>query len=321
MIQLASPYIDKLNKLGNNRMPFIFIFDFELSDPIILPINEAIQQGIEISFDKHEFNPSIPTSIQFSKQVIEKSTYLKAFNTVKQEIAKGNSYLLNLTFPTPINCNLSLKEIYTYAQAPYRLLFNNKFVVFSPEPFVFIKDNVIRTFPMKGTINANIPNARNILLNDEKEHAEHATIVDLLRNDMSRVAKNVTVERFKYIEHINNNQQNLLQMSSEISGDLTLNPTLIGSILAELLPAGSISGAPKAKTLEIIQNVEKSPRGYYTGIFGIFDGTSLKSAVSIRFIENTCNGLVYHSGGGITHLSNGDDEYNELIEKIYVPIF
>jgi para-aminobenzoate synthetase component 1 len=87
-----------------------------------------------------------------------------------------------------------------------------------------------------------------------------------------------------------------------------------------MLPAGSICGAPKAKTVSIIQDVEQDLRGYYTGIFGYFDGENLDSAVNIRYLEKKNDQLLYRSGGGITFLSDLESEYNELIEKIYVPV-
>jgi para-aminobenzoate synthetase component 1 len=87
-----------------------------------------------------------------------------------------------------------------------------------------------------------------------------------------------------------------------------------------LLPAGSISGAPKKKTIEIIQEVEGQERGYYTGIAGTYDGETLDSTVLIRFIEEKEDGKYFRSGGGITHLSTVQKEYQELIDKVYVPI-
>ena len=87
-----------------------------------------------------------------------------------------------------------------------------------------------------------------------------------------------------------------------------------------MLPAGSICGAPKEKTVSIIQEVEQEKRGYYTGIFGFFDGENLDSAVNIRYLEKHQSEIRYRSGGGITSLSNLESEYNELIEKIYVPV-
>ena len=110
-------------------------------------------------------------------------------------------------------------------------------------------------------------------------------------------------------------------MSSKISGELPENYNeCIGDILIKLLPAGSISGAPKKKTLEIIDEAEQYKRGYYTGIVGIFDGQNLDSGVMIRYIEQTPEGMIYKSGGGITAQSNVDEEYQELIDKIYIPI-
>ena len=83
---------------------------------------------------------------------------------------------------------------------------------------------------------------------------------------------------------------------------------------------GSISGAPKKKTVEIIKSVEREERGYYTGIAGIFDGKDLDSCVMIRFIEKNNNSFRYRSGCGITFLSELTSEYQEMIDKVYVPI-
>jgi para-aminobenzoate synthetase component I len=88
----------------------------------------------------------------------------------------------------------------------------------------------------------------------------------------------------------------------------------------KLLPAGSVSGAPKPKTLEIIRNVEGGNRGYYTGVFGVFDGNTLDSGVMIRFIEQENGKLYYRSGGGITTQSVVSSEYQEVIDKVYVPL-
>ena len=174
---------------------------------------------------------------------------------------------------------------------------------------------------MKGTIDATIENAEQVILNDPKETAEHNTIVDLIRNDLSMVAKNVRVEKFRYIEKIITTDKTLLQVSSKITGILEDDfQSRLGDIIFDLLPAGSVSGAPKKKTVEIIQGNENYNRGFYTGVFGYFDGSLLDSGVMIRFIEKTKNGLTYKSGGGITFMSNPESEYQELIDKVYVPI-
>ena len=110
-------------------------------------------------------------------------------------------------------------------------------------------------------------------------------------------------------------------MSSKISANLQNNwHENIGDILTSLLPAGSITGTPKKKTIEILNKVEEYDRGFYTGIFGFFDGENLDSSVMIRFIEIDKKGeLFYKSGGGITCDSNVELEYQELLDKIYLP--
>jgi para-aminobenzoate synthetase component 1 len=247
--------------------------------------------------------------------------YQHAFEKVIQEMFEGNTYLLNLTFPTKIFVNASLLDIFFCSQAKFKLYFKDKFVTFSPERFITIENNLIKTYPMKGTIEANIPNAQAKILADEKEMAEHTMVVDLLRNDLAMVAKSVKVNQFRYVEKIAAGNKELLQVSSEIVGSLENDwAEKIGDILLPLLPAGSISGAPKKKTLEIIKTVEGYSRGFFSGVFGYFDGKKLDSAVMIRFIEKQQEGqLIYKSGGGITIDSDMYKEYQEMLDKIYIP--
>lgn len=192
---------------------------------------------------------------------------------------------------------------------------------FLPEIFIRIQQGTIATYPMKGTMDASVPDARQKLWNDPKETAEHATIVDLLRNDLSTVASDVLVRRYRYIDEVDTHRGTLLQVSSEISG--TLAPDWkdeLGTLLFRLLPAGSITGAPKQKTMEIIAEAETYDRGFYTGIMGYYDGENLDSAVMTRFIEKQGDQLVYKGGGGITTQSDVKKEYNEMLQKVYVPI-
>ncbi len=176
------------------------------------------------------------------------------------------------------------------------------------------------TYPMKGTINASLPDAENQLLTNEKEQREHYTIVDLMRNDLSMVAKNIQVKKFRYIDRIKTQKGEILQTSSEIYGKLNENwQNQIEDIL-ETLACRFHKWRTKRKTTQIIQQAEKQKRGYYTGIFGIFDGKTLQSAVAIRFISQVDEKFYFHSGGGITIHSNAQDEYEELLEKVYLLI-
>ena len=307
--------------------------------------------------------------------------YERSFNIVKSNIMAGNSYLTNLTCRVPVSCNLSLEEIFHRAKGKYKLLLRRKrtqaedkahlkeenieenltpFVCFSPETFVRIKGGRIYSYPMKGTLDASLPNAEKQLMEDRKEAAEHATIVDLIRNDLSRVAENVRVDKYRYIDVLHTNKGDILQTSSEISGRLPEDyPHHLGEILDAQLPAGSITGAPKDKTMQIIQEAEGYDRGFYTGIMGIYDQGELNSAVMIRFIEEETSPvdfetdgeknfkasegkgdeasegkrdeasegkrdeasrkLYFKAGGGITSKSDCRKEYEEVIQKIYLP--
>lgn len=175
---------------------------------------------------------------------------------------------------------------------------------------------------MKGTIDASLPDAYRLLMNDVKESAEHATIVDLIRNDLSMVAEQVTVTRYRYCDCLETNKGPILQTSSEICGVLPEDYcSHIGDIVFKLLPAGSITGAPKPKTMDIIAEAENYNRGFYTGVMGYFDGENLDSAVMIRFVEQEDGRFYFKAGGGITSKSSLESEYNEMKQKIYVPIY
>lgn len=312
-----------MNTYGKKKIPFLFIVDFEMEQPIILRFNEINSSNLLFNINGIKNYKEEQLSIKpvlFDRYPVSFDTYRKAFDNVISELNAGNTYLLNLTFPTKIETNLSLREIFYRSNAKYKLIYNDKFVVFSPETFVVIDGGIISAFPMKGTIDADIENAREMILQDKKETAEHNTIVDLIRNDLNTVARGVSVNNFRYIEKIETNYKSLLQVSSEVSGRLDDNYfEKIGEIIFSMLPAGSITGAPKKKTIEIIKQNEPYRRGYYTGVFGYFDGNKLESAVMIRFIENTGEGLIFKSGGGITSMSNCESEYEEMIDKVYVP--
>ncbi len=315
--------VSEMNSMGAAHQPFLFIIDFEMQQPLLfqLPLaNENILFSIR-GFTNSRYSKILNKEVIFSKHPVDFNHYKIAFDKVMNEIHKGNSYLVNLTQPSFININLSLQEIFYYSEAKYKLCFKNEFVVFSPETFIKIENNFIKAYPMKGTINAEIPKAETIILNDNKEKAEHMTIVDLIRNDVSIFAKKVYVKRLRYLDYLVTNQKNLWQVSSEICGELPINYVEdIGNIIFSMLPAGSVSGAPKQKTVQIIKDAENYNRGYYTGVFGYFDGKKLDSAVMIRFIENKEGKFIYKSGGGITALSDAQTEYEELINKIYVPL-
>ncbi len=309
---------EQLNHFGSQKEPFFFIIDFDMNNYEVIPLKE-LPDNIKYKIDNKE--NYINNNISMTKKPIKYNCYKLKFEQVQNEILNGNTYLLNLTSKSKIDTNETLDSIYKKANSKYKLFYKDKFVCFSPERFCNIKNNKIYTYPMKGTIDANIKNAKEIILKDKKELAEHTMVVDLLRNDLSIVSKKVKVEKFRYCEKIQAGKKELYQVSSKISGELKDNwQNNIGNIITNLLPAGSITGTPKRKTIEIIKKIERYNRGYYTGIFGHFDGEKLDSSVIIRFIEKENDGtLVYKSGGGITCDSDCLSEYNEMYDKVYIP--
>lgn len=340
------------------------LFDFEGRRNFPEAKNENLKE--KISEEISEKENSSETTWQIEPPLYD--DYERSFNIVKGNIMAGNSYLTNLTCRVPVSCNLSLEDIFHRAKGKYKLLLRKKrtqaedkthlkeeeeaqnkahlkeenieenlnpFVCFSPETFVRIKGGRIYSYPMKGTLDASLPDAEKLLMEDEKEAAEHATIVDLIRNDLSRVAENVRVDKYRYIDVLHTNKGDILQTSSEISGRLPEDYRQhLGEILDAQLPAGSITGAPKDKTMQIIHEAEGYDRGFYTGIMGIYDQGELNSAVMIRFVEEEASPsktekgknsevsreLYFKAGGGITSKSDCRREYEEVIQKIYLPI-
>lgn len=366
--------IDKINRLASQDEPFLFVINYQGDKAFIRLLSDINPEECLFDFEGRgnwrenhseemgdfkriyeENSREIPKEISEKKkfrgtpldspiswQIIPPlyNNYERSFGIVKSNIMAGNSYLTNLTCRVPVSCNLSLEDIFHRAKGKYKLLLRRKrnlnpFVCFSPETFVRIKGGRIYSYPMKGTLDASLPDAEKQLMEDRKEAAEHATIVDLIRNDLSRVAENVRVDKYRYIDVLHTNKGDILQTSSEISGRLPEDyPQHLGEILDAQLPAGSITGAPKDKTMQIIHEAEGYDRGFYTGIMGIYDQGELNSAVMIRFVEEEASPsktekgknsevsreLYFKAGGGITSKSDCRKEYEEVIQKIYLPI-
>jgi para-aminobenzoate synthetase component 1 len=326
-------FIEQLNQWGHHKKPFVFLIDFEQKKPLAWLVEacpdwfqfKKISSSNQVTSSSTNFGQTFSFIEQQTfensliKHPISLSDYQHKYNQVMDALKKGDSFLMNLTIPTPVQNKLDFKTYFDHAKSKYVIWLKEEFISFSPETFIQIDNGKIATFPMKGTIDASLPNAKELLLNDPKEYAEHATIVDLLRNDLSRVASKVRVTNFRYYEEIPTQNGLIGQVSSSIEGVLPNDyASRIGSILYDLLPAGSVSGAPKKKTAELIASIEGTDRGYYTGIAGYFDGVNLDSCVLIRYLGAN---NIYHSGGGITFQSDMASEYQEMINKVYVPVF
>lgn len=318
----------RMNECGAAGKPFLFAVDYELSEGYF--VENPLEQSdvlFEVNGVGNKPEAGNTTAGDLTVSPIPPEEYKAIFDVVRKGLDSGETVLTNLTVRTPIETNLSLREIFAAADTKYQLLVPGRFVCFSPECFVRIEGEQhnggrIATFPMKGTIDAAVPDAEAVILADPKETTEHASAVELLMDDLRLSgAENVRVERFRYTDRLRTSEREILQVSSEIVGDLGDDyRSRLGDIIFEMLPAGSISGAPKASTLDVIRRAEPVPRGFYCGVFGYFDGQALDSGVLIRFIEQDAAGQKYfRSGGGVTTGSDWRKEYDEVLAKIYLP--
>lgn len=325
MLKINEEKFTEMDALSQKKEPFFFMVDFLMENVLIYRKEELASRKILVCFPGFSNTEAIDQphkEIRWNSFPLSKQQYQKGFDTVQYHLKRGDSYVVNYTCETPLETNLSMEEVFHFSKAKYKVLLPHQFTFFSPETFVEIAQQRIFTQPMKGTIDAAIPHAVELLKKDVKERAEHFTVVDLLRNDLSMVADEVRVEEFQRIDFLKTQQKNLFAMSSEIVGSVKPEfQNKVGSLMKQLLPAGSILGAPKMKTLEVVLEAENHARGFYTGVAGYFDGENLDSCVMIRFIEEKEKKLFFKSGGGITHLSTLVDEYQEMKNKIYVPIY
>jgi len=312
-----------MNNAAMEQTPFFFIINYEMSDGLFIE-NPASQNEVLFQFNNMGNKPSLQNSSKRSELTaypISLEEYCAKFEIVQQGLKSGDIDVVNLTARTPVRTNLNCREIFLRSHSPYQVYIPGKFVCFSPERFVKIKNGRIWSNPMKGTIDASTPDAEQLILSDSKEIAEHTEIAKLIVEELKMVASDVTIKRFRYIDQVKTHNKTLLQVSSEIEGVLPNDYiSRIGDIVFSLLPAGSITGSPKTKAREYIRFAEVQPRGYYCGVAGYFDGETLDTAVLIRFIEIENENMFFRSGGGVTRDSICINEYQEVLQKIYLTL-
>ncbi len=264
---------------------------------------------------------------------IDQSRYTECFDEIRRRIKAGDSYQVNLTFPLTAAFTGDPAALYTEllvaqepAYAAHIFHGDTHLVSVSPERFFAVDNGRITTRPMKGTARRGRWLAEDVaawerLKASEKDRAENLMIVDLLRNDLGRVAEfgSVTVDDLFTVEKY----QTVWQMTSGVSADL--RPTVVlGDVFKALFPCGSITGAPKASSMGIIVDVEDAPRGAYCGAIGFIPpGDGLEGAsfnVGIRTVQiDTAEGFArYGVGGGVTWYSDASMEYDETVTKALV---
>ncbi len=274
----------------------------------------------EYTTQKHEnISLEISPCVHFSE-------YKNALDKIKDEIAEGNTYEVNYTYDFDVKCDCEDFALYEYLlgkqKTPYNTYIKNDYetlLSFSPELFFELENNHIITKPMKGTIKRSKNSEedktlKEFLYNDEKNRAENVMIVDLLRNDLGRIAKTGTVNVSKLFAV--ETHKTLHQMTSQIEADLKENTSLF-DIFKAIFPCGSITGAPKISTMKIIDEVEKGKRNIYCGAIGLITPKKTIFSVPIRILQKTHSetSYKYRAGGAIVWNSDIQDEWEETYTK------
>ncbi|MBS4760276.1 MAG: bifunctional anthranilate synthase component I family protein/class IV aminotransferase [Clostridium sp.] len=278
---------------------------------------------IHKSFKKYK--PSYHTEIPLNpRSDITFEQYKKALEEIKNEISNGNTYEVNYTFDRTVECSedpLKLYESLLQKQkTPYNAFIKNEYetlLSFSPELFFELdrKTKFIKTKPMKGTVKRGLSpqeDKKNIefLKSDIKNRAENVMIVDLLRNDLSKIAKTKTVKVEKLFEI--ETHKTLHQMTSEITAELN-EDTNFFDIFEAIFPCGSITGAPKISTMALIDRIETGKRNIYCGAIGFISPQKAIFSVPIRILQkaNSETAYKYRAGGAVVWDSDIKDEWEE----------
>lgn len=288
---------------------------------------EPAQSESENRAEKQNFQPpQAPQEYIFPAPSITYEEFSGAITKIKDEIAQGNTYEVNYTydheaefFGDSYSLFLSLLR---EQKTPYNAFIRNNYeeiLSFSPELFFELENGRILTKPMKGTVKRSDDPEKDeenkiFLKNDIKNRAENVMIVDLLRNDLGRIAKTGTVEVTKLFEI--ETHKTLHQMTSQIEAEVK-NDTTLYEIFNAIFPCGSITGAPKISTMEIIEKVEKGKRDVYCGAIGVISPEKTVFSVPIRILQrkNGETAFKYRVGGAIVWDSTPKDEWEETIVK------
>lgn len=267
------------------------------------------------------------TKLDRLKSNFTKSEYTQIVDKAIKYITEGDIFEVNLSqcYSTNFNVNYSCKSLYSRLSkinsAPFTAYLNCgdlRILSASPERFLSVRKGVVEARPIKGTINRSLvahedANLKKKLLNSQKDVAENIMIVDLMRSDLSKICTpdSVNVSQLCEVESFTN----VHHLVSVINGKLKANKTIF-DIISAVFPSGSITGAPKIRAMQIIEELERLPRGVYCGSIGYFGfNGNVDLSVAIRTIVQKGNKISFGVGGAVTLNSDSIGEYNESVLK------
>ena len=310
----AAPAFEK--KLAVHRAPLLgeYLLYFTVHDRVET-------SSIPLTYEEVD----LPTSWQ---EVTSAADYEKAISQIHHHLRQGDTYQVNYTVQLKQDLSANPFDIYNRMVVEQEAGYNayiehDEMAVISMSPELFFEqhDRELTTRPMKGTTQRGLSDQEDLeqarwLEQDPKNRSENMMIVDLLRNDMNRISEvgSEHVERLCQVEQYST----VWQMTSTIKSQLGSEIDLV-SIFRSLFPCGSITGAPKIATMEIIKDLEPQARGVYCGTIGLLlpNGRRIFN-VAIRTIQLHKGQAIYGVGGGITWDSTWESEYREVHQKAAV---
>lgn len=338
-IKEVKPLLDELEAYQNEGYYAVGYVSYEAAPAFetkFQVIDGPLMSEYLLYFTVHETVQTEPIPLTYDPITLPKSwqeltsaeEYKAAIEHIHHHIRQGDTYQVNYTVQLQQNLTADPFAIYNRLVVEQNAHYNAfiqhddvSIISISPELFFKKDGDKLTTRPMKGTTNRGLTSETDLaqarwLAQDQKNRSENMMIVDLLRNDMNRISKigSEDVMSLCQVEQYST----VWQMTSTIETQLLTNRSLC-DVFQALFPCGSITGAPKIATMEIIKKVEKKPRGVYCGAIGILvpQGPSIFN-VAIRTLQMEETKAIYGVGGGITWDSNWEAEYEETKQKAAV---
>ena len=292
---------------------FLILYDETRHDEILRDLS-----GVATPDETELFSVTSEINANFSQ-----NGYAHAFQKIKHYLREGDCYQVNLTQRFSATCEgdtwqayQALREINAAPFSAYLNFPDVKILSSSPERFLKLTGRYVETKPIKGTR----PRKSDALENERacldlktspKDRAENVMIVDLLRNDISKVCQKVRVPKLFEIE----SYSTVHHLVSTVTGELNANQHAL-DLLKHCFPGGSITGAPKIRAMQVIEELEPNRRGVYCGAMGYIDfNGNMDTNIAIRTLVQSHDTIRFWAGGGIVHDSKVEDEYQESFDK------